>query len=490
MQSKRKIRIVLKNRARTAFVLATLIGLLSYLTLILYSTNPLLGFIAVFLLPFLTSFILTRNLICSLVLTWVNEIFVGGKGDWISVGPLSGRWILLLAVLITWFSIEIIKLAVMKRRRFTIEHKFSIWVFIWGLLLPCWLVFYSTIIKNTPLFMALSDVDFLFVLLIYYPMRSLVSDHWDIVLGWILGSSFVLIVLLLGMAMGPFEFRALAVDTLISKGRSVGVTISGVSRIGLVHVVLLFFPIFLAFFIAIDGVFSSTTRIKWAFIGLLGISPFAVTYLRGPIFASILTILLIVTAMLFKQYYWNDVLRIIFFLPMLIISMIVVMLLVVPEEAIQKFAISSSSGLQEWFSTKRVEQADFAIEAFLESPLLGKGIGVPLNKASAFADYFNSLDMELEYFKLLYRFGFMAFALYMIPILWFFTEPIRVLRIRVLKRYPNQGKTILAILATIIAIFISGSLNPYLTTPFTSLFVILYLSIKRVIINESNVIAV
>lgn len=478
-------RTILNTNAKIGLIMALICGASGYFALIFLPGNELLSVTTIFFLPLLIGIIITRNLSFALTLTWINEIFAGGSGRWFVYESLPGRWILLALVLFTWVISRLGKRNTANAAADRHDKKITNWIIFLGIVLPFWLVIYSVVSGNSSIPAALGDVDFLIALLVYFPMRDLLQKHRDTVLGWLLGSSLVLVVLLLTMSVGPINLRNLIVGALLSEGRRVGVTISGISRIGLVHIVLLFFPVFLSFFIAISESSSYFTRLKWTLFGLVALLPMSVTYLRGPLLASVAVLVIFAVAALTTRYSARAGTRIILILPLIIAIVAAVMLTIVPDEAISKFTVGSE-GIDKWISYKRTEQSRFAIEAFREDPVFGKGVGVPLRRYSVSADYFDNLAMELEYHKLLYRFGGIAFILFLIPVLWFLSEPFRFLANRRLKGNFRDEMMTLASLAAVLGILIAGGVNPYLTTPFTPLFITIYLSMKGLISKEES----
>ena len=114
-----------------------------------------------------------------------------------------------------------------------------------GLIFPLWLVFYSIVFKGTPLLYTLKDVRFLFVLLVYFPLRSLVEKRHDVLFSYLIGACFGLSMLLLFVSIGPVDLRETVWRTLAGHPDvAIGVTESGINRTGFLSFALLNIMVF------------------------------------------------------------------------------------------------------------------------------------------------------------------------------------------------------------------------------------------------------
>src|ERR1035441_3132024 len=66
---------------------------------IYYPGNALLGTLAYVVLPLAVGLYYLRDLTSALTLAWINEVLCGWDGKWAEAGPISGRWMLMLAAL-------------------------------------------------------------------------------------------------------------------------------------------------------------------------------------------------------------------------------------------------------------------------------------------------------------------------------------------------------------------------------------------------------
>jgi hypothetical protein len=147
-------------------------------------------------------------------------------------------------------------------------------------------------------------------------------------------------------------------------------------------------------------------------------------------------------------------------------------------EALDKFTIIEEN--------IRVDQADRMLVAFRESPFGGQGAGVPLPGFSRTSEG-EGLAFELQYHMLLYRLGLINFSLLLGPVVWFFSEPFRLMRSERGVFFDRDGKLLLAVLLSLVTILIAGAANPYLVAIFTPFHVILYLSLKEIVITAMGV---
>jgi hypothetical protein len=448
-------------------LIAGVCGIVGFVVTVLYSDNALLGVFGLVAFPFALAFWKTRNFSDAAVLTWMNEIFVGGGGAWIKLGVFSGRWLLLMIVLMIWMMSP-------RRGRTNFGLGSTSSVLFFGLALPFLLVFYSLLIKENDTGLALGDVSFLVSLLIYFPLRELVKARWECVCGWLLGTSVVVWMYLMAMCMGPLEVRAAIVRVLLAD-TSVGRFSSGVDRVTALILVILFFPIFMAILSATKRHSSWWRRAFLLSVAIIAMLPLIVIFIRGPII-SIVVVLLFMGV--WEASHARNVLLLVRALAVsaVLILVVTVTLLQTAPEWYYRATVAWETRDRSWLvDDARSMQSASMWEALMEEPVLGKGVGAPLlSFHNELATYF-----ELQYNMLLYRFGVVAFGVFVGGLLCIFMEPFRHPFRRMASNLVGEGLFGVSLWASIMCILVVGSMDPYLRTPFSAMFVALYLSMRE-----------
>jgi len=459
------------GRIYLGFCLSCLCGSVALCTRFFDYTDSAVGLLGLIILPFLFAFILTHGWVTSIGLVWINEIFFGVDGRWIEIGALQGRGALLIAFLaVSYFS------QLSTRNRFFQTSHVGIAVLFYGMIVPCWLIFYSVIARETPMAAAFGDGTRYFLLLAYFPLRKLVQKDVELVFGWVCGGCVMLSLMMLFSAVGPQPFATIVY--LAYSGADVIATLSsGISRTATPILVLTMIGVFLGVLYAVDNSQTKSAR----FIGLvlmsISLSPIVISFMRGPLFSMLGVSLLLLTAYTLgsgsKKIAWHLGLSIIG----IGILSFVMMSIFVPE-GLERLSLGEQTLYEYVADTDREEQAIWMLDAFAESPVLGKGIGVPISgyQRGGGSDV---LSFELQYHMLLYRVGGVVFLLFIIPIIWFFLEPFRMFRNRRAFLLQRKGKLAMAVLLALLATFIAGATNPYLVTAFTMFLIALYLAIKQ-----------
>ncbi len=462
------------RRVRTGFFLACLYGIVGLTSIMFVPSNPVLHLSTLVLVPIVLTLVATGRLADAFTLTWINEIFFGGAGRWIEVGPISGRWILLLTLLIIFLFITTSqKLLSNKPRRNKNPLKrphFSTIIMIYGGLFPLWLVFYSVVFQGTQFWTALADVNFLFVLLAYFPLRCLLNRNFDIFRGWITGGIFMIGGVFILIAFLHSHLAGFIFDALAGSQVRLGRTVSGINRAALLIQVFLFLGIFIGSLYTLDKREKKLTRISGLALFFISITPFVLFFLRGPLMSFIIVTIIFLLASFKHNKAHLISIRLWVALLILALCVFVFYFFFLPE-AIEKFTINEG-GITTFVTERRLNDSAHMLKAFLQKPFLGYGVGVPLD---------GKLDFELQYNMLLYRLGAINFVVLIIPILWLFMEPFRILRKERSILYHRNGKFTFVVLLSVLATLIAGIMNPYLTAIYMPFLIILYLSCKEIV---------
>ena len=345
-------------------------------------------------------------------------MFFGGSGDWIAVGAIGGRWFLFGFILLAYVMITLLRVLKPGRNVVLRINRMSVVIVFFGLIFPLRLVFYSILFKGTPLLYTLKDVRFLFVLLVYFPLRSLVAKRHDVLFSYLIGACFGLSMLFLFVSIGPVDLREIVWRTLSGHPDvAIGVTESGINRTGFLSFALLNIMVFFGLWLAIKK--NAKNSIRFAGIMVrVGLAPILITFQRGPILGFVLIVMLVILSMLLSPFYRRLAIRLIFVLFMVAFIGILAMIHFVPDGFKQNFSLAD--GVSGWVGDIRQQQIQRTWEVLMEEPWFGKGVGVAipdLNMSSADPNY---LPLEAQYNMLLYRFGIIAFGIFLLPLGWLF----------------------------------------------------------------------
>jgi hypothetical protein len=464
------------RRLYIGFVLACLCGIAGLASIMFAPANSVLALFTLVILPVALTFLLTGRLTDALALAWVNEMFFGGSGLWIQVGPLSGRWMLLVILAI----LSAVYVFLPRETRSNKSHPkrplFMQTIILYGAVLPLWLVFYSVVVQGTLFWTAVADVNFLFALLVYFPLRRLLYRQFDLFRGWIVGNVFVLGGVFFLLAFLPNHVATSMFSALAGSQTPLGAA-SGINRAALLVQVLLFLGVFLGGLYALDRRQRGLNRLAGFALSCTSIAVFVLFFLRGPLLSLVIVAVAFLLAASQRGETRPMARRLWATLVFVVVCAFVFYSFALPE-AIEKFTIDKG-GVSAFVSEVRVEQSSRLLAAFLQKPLWGQGVGVP-------PDEQGGLDFELQYNMLLYRLGLVNFVVLLAPIVWLFREPFRILRSERSILYRRDGKFMLAVLLSLLTTLIAGSMNPYLTAIYTPFFVILYLSCREIAAVSSD----
>ena len=362
---------------RAGFLAACICGVLGLATISFASPDalPFFAIVTLFVIPFWLGLLLTGNFTNTLTLVWINEIFFGGTGHWLELGPVPARWLLLLILIFLGGAQTLISDS---SRHLSREHSrpiFSAAIVFFGAFLPLWLVFYSAVFKDTPFWTAIGDVNYLFALLAYFALRGLLKRHFDLLRAWIIGGVFVLALFFSIMSLAPAQFVN-PIFTTISGVDSLGTTDSGINRAAMVFQILLLIGVYLGILYAIDKTQLKSNRLAGALYFALSISSYVFMFLRGPLLSiSVVAILFTVAVAHHRKLRWWTV-RLFAMLALIGACAFALYSTAVPE-AIEKFTLGAGF-FSSFVDEVRIEQADRMLSAFAQSPILGQGVGVPI----------------------------------------------------------------------------------------------------------------
>lgn len=470
----------LKSLIIVTFIVPIFLGLLNVYVIVYARNNLAFVLISMLLIPFLAGWFLTRRFIDALMLTWINEMFFGGSGDWFAIGAIGGRWYL-FAFMMILFLIKSLYQAQKKRNRLSLRvNKTSAIVAFYGIIFPLWLIFYSVVFKGTPLLYTLKDVRFLFVLLSYFPLRSLVVKQHITFFVYLLGACSGLSFLLLFVSAGPINYRETIWRVLAGQPDMVmGMTEMGFNRFGFLSNALLNIIVFFGLWLVIKTKAAIAVRVAGCLMVGVGLAPIIITFLRGAILSILFIVLFFIVGMMLSRFYRRLAVRLILTLAAVVLLGIMLMSRFVPDGLREKF--STDQGLSSWIGDIRQRQMQRTWEVLMEEPLFGKGVGVVIPDIDQRSDDPNFLPMEAQYSMLLYRFGFLSFGIFMLPIIWLFFYPFYVFRKYGTILQEMKSGMMLSLLFSALVILLHGVVNPYLTTPYTGFLIAAFIAFRQIV---------
>ncbi len=467
---------------RAAFFAALVVGLVDVPVLVFARNSAALVLFCIVLVPFLAGLFLTRRFMDALLLTWINEMFFGGSGNWIAIGSFSGRWILFLVLLVAIGVSSLSRNRAARTAAVAWEGRIKAAILFWGAIFPFGLVLYSVGAMSTPIVLALKDISFLLVLLVYFPLRSFVARRSDVFMGYLVGACVGLSGLLILLALGPASLRdpIWMVMANYSEVR-IGVTDTGVARAGMLSSAFLFIIVFLGVWHAISPGQTSSSRFLGILLAIIGLAPMVITFQRGPIVSAILVLGLMTLGM------WTSRGRRIAGLRLGMLTALFVVLgsaviSSVGSEALERFSLAG--GISAWIGADRSLQFEIALMTLRREPLLGTGVGfmIPtLLRGEGIR------QIEAEYFMLLYKLGIVGFSVFMIPLAWLFLQPLLIIRRHGTALQSQEGMAVVASLLASLAILLSGLSNPYLTTPYTGFLIASFLAATHALLRRQAI---
>lgn len=441
-------------------------------TIVFAPLNVELNVLVMLILPFFLGLWLTSNFTDALLLVWMNEIFFGGNGHWLEFGPVSGRWLLLLILLVFGLAQRVREGSVGLER-----PRFGKIIMFYGVWFPLWLVLYSAGALGNNFWKAIGDVNYLYTLLIYFPIRSFISRKYLLFQGWLFGIIIIIAALSLFLAFAP-PATGLPLFWALAGENITGTTVSGITRASFLSQVLLFTGYFIGLFYLGDVSLARKSRLAGALLLCVSIAPISLLFLRGPLIGLIMVMAFFVLVSLYnrtvKMAKWFVVIGSFFLL-----GTIVLYIRAIPE-AIERFTLVDDD-YTAYVSDSRVEQAGLMLELFLEKPALGQGVGTPVIISGQ-----ERFDFELQYNLLLYRIGLINMIVLVLPLGWFFMDLSFILRAKIKAIGQISTKIMIAVLLNLLVILIAGAMNPYLLAVYTPFLIVIYLVHREFFLPQSG----
>lgn len=444
-------------------------GMAGLFVRIIAPANVLMAGLFLLVIPFVIAFSLTKDLTDTVLLVWLNEILFGGNGHWLEIGPVSGRWMLLLILI----SAGLMRGLNRKKEKLP-RPPFQRSITFYGIWFPLWLIFYSAVLQGNRFWKALGDVNFLYSALIYFPLRRFILTKTKMFHGWMSGAILMISLVTLSLIFMPSQlglplFWAMAGEAVT------GTTASGLTRAAFLTQVFLFVGGFWGLFVVADKEQHLGVRVKAFLFMAVSILPLSLLFLRGPLIGLILVSLLLLYATLRNRMFsfskWLMLL-----LGAFSLATVVLFTQIIPE-AVERFAFKDSD-IAVYAGIERLDQANSMLQLFLEKPWLGQGVGTPVVSASGQERF----EFELQYNMLLYRLGLINIFILLGSFAWLGLDLFRVLRLKRDIVSDSDGRLMLSVLLSIFVIFIAGAMNPYLAVVYTTFLIVLYLSYRELVV--------
>lgn len=422
----------------------------------------------VVILPFVLALAFSRNLLVSGTLVWLNEGFVGVGGNWVSVGGISGR-ALLLGGLVGTYGL----LWMMDKKRWSKLRSRQCWVLFYGLLLPCLLLAYSVGIKGVALRGALADVMRFSAILGFFPLYYCLKRQPHLVLGWLLGAGSLLSILYVLLAVAPFGLRLALLEKWIAGFSAEELNMAYVNspRAFFTPLILCLTGLFLGLVLSFNGR-GVVTRTLGCCGTALGSAAFVVNFARGPIVGVGFGIVFLMTV------YWKAARIGAAFCLAALTALVVVSgyayTVKYLEVSFGKWNVKDKD-LTDLVDEVRVEQTVLMLRAWMEEPLLGKGVGCPI-KGYSRTDEDEGLAFEVQYPMVLYRTGIVGFLVILTPFFIFLRRTYRAMK-RLGRGRPGPYQLVnLGLCCTIVALLTASAANPYLASSMTVLLMALFVA--------------
>lgn len=431
----------------------------------------LAGLAAVIVAPFLIALGVTRNVLLALTLVWLNEAFLGGGGNWIVLGPVNGRALLLLCLVVAflWARLRSGQITAKEPTR-------NQWVLFYALALPAFLVVYSIIIKGVYWSYALSDVNRFAVILGYFPVCYLLKKLRWFVVGWLLGASGLLAVLFTVMAATQGSVTSVLLEKWVGVYSDMGNwnLITNVIDTGRASFVPLIFGMIGLFL----GLVLAVARGEWLAktagfcIMLVAAFAFVINFTRGPL-AGIFIALLVLLVGLLLAAEWLPAIKIATIIIAFSAGGVLYTVNYLPNSS-GKWEIRGMN-LEEILDPVRIEQMQLMLQAWREEPVLGTGVGSSVANYSR-TDEGEGLAFEDQYPMLLYRTGIVGFVLILAPFILFIFRSLQfIVTSPGLARSP-EAVINLAMCGAVISLLVASAFNPYFATSMMIIFMDIFMA--------------
>ena len=450
--------------------LGIIIGVISAAPILTSGPSSLLSLSCIIVVPLLLiSVVMPRSrfrLINFLVPVAISELLLGGTGAWIKLGAFSGRSILFVIVLVGWIFDWLIS-----PKAFVGRH----WgyIFLIGFVAPLFWLAWS-LGQGAHLSFAFEDLNFLFYLLLYFPISIWLRDGPP--LSWTKGyfAGLLLVQAALGI-FGPLYTWIEGVPPRMVDWFAGNVTYfpNGFPRLSLN--VDVFFPVgiwlgLLMWHSKSKGIQSRVVRMLGSILFATSAVALALTFSRAIWLASAVVALI---GLVIGNARWiarRKGRRFLLGLCLIVVIAFALMVHMSPEGFGRFYSVFN---LEEQANRIRVEQSAELIHAWKARPLLGNGFG------TAPRGYIRSSKtpylFELQYHALLFKGGIVgllliitiplaAFIIYHRSIRWLFRPAVT-----------NSASLLISVTYGVLVTCIAGAFNPYLTSAyFTSMVALLF----------------
>jgi hypothetical protein len=320
--------------------------------------------------------------------------------------------------------------------------------------------------------MAMSDVMRLTGLLMYFPVRDLIKRNFDLFFGWIIGASIIIALLNLALSIAPENIRTLLNLRWLKESIFYSYTFVDINRPVSTITIFCFLGVFIGLLYSIDVTQNKIINIAGVFFTGVSLAVFVMTYLRGPIFSISLIIIMCVFILLTKREY--KISAKIFIMIILFILTGYLFTIKYHYMATLKWSFFDKN-IEEIIDPVRIEQTKKMLEAWLEEPFFGMGVGVPV------PGYLRSprevgLYYEVQYPMILYKVGIIGFLIITFPFIIIFKKIVVFLLIKKITKLKNVDKLFLGVGFSFLSLLITSWFNPYLSSVMTPLFIVLFLS--------------
>lgn len=432
--------------------------------------NQLLHLFCVIIIPLIVAVCFLKNVMHALTLTWLNEMFFGVGGTWIKVGPIPGRGVFLLIILLIYMITRTNVISNIYR------HKRDSWIVFYGTIFPSMLLGYSVIIRGNAFSGALADVQRFLAIIIFFPLRDLILRHFSFVLGWLTYAIAILSLLYVSLAVAPESFKIVLLERWLYSFSGIDgsaftkIALSG--RAAFTPLILCLIGVFIGIVYTADIKIEALKRLGSVLLLSIAFGAFVVNFIRGPIIAILIVLMFL--AILVSGFKRVQIIR--------AVNLIIVLITIISlgyfatvtyiPIALTKWDVSGLA-VEAVVDPVRIEQTEVMLDAWLEEPILGQGVG---SQISWYARDESGLVFEVQYPVILYRTGFIGFCFIMAPFLW-----IIVRTVRRTKQIPglistDEGKLLLAMGCSVGALLIASWGNPYLESSLTFVFIALFLA--------------
>jgi hypothetical protein len=461
---------------------AAVLGAIGALALFITpSSGPVLT-LAFVVLPLVSWWFVTRDVTTALVFTTIGEMYSGNSGAWLSIGPLSIRWILIFTTIAVNMLIRMWMWRPASHKRTDSRSPHALQVLFFGGLFPIVLYAIAMIGTNNTSSTAFQSLGFMLVLLFYFPLRHALDADPLRLVALVIGLSITLALLMLSMSVGPIAVRQ-QINATVFADLSFGDTITGITRIMPAHIVLMFFPILLSIFelTRANGIFR---KVAFAAAALFFLLPMTVTFLMGTLISLLIMLLVsgcLLTMMPMLRRYGKAIVIAVAVLAATVLSAAIVLTPDLLESKLFSRTGMLSSGVGEQ-DARRLSEWLVVADDFQNYLWLGHGAGATMTVDESGPE--NGHTVEMEGLMTFHLFGALGCAVLLVGFAVLAFHPLATLRKR--KSFDRGMAVSLAFWATACAIIGAGMINPYLTTPFPALFVGLYLVWDERVLSRSS----